>query len=89
VQFLREVENRGLGDCSTLGIKNARDWTSAGVCGHADQVAKRTGRQRNGHLASQLKTGQVASSLHQVALLVYYYKRVTFYEMIKKSHTYF
>ena len=40
VQFLREVENRGLGDCSTLGIKNARDWTSAGVCGHADQAGQ-------------------------------------------------
>ena len=48
----------------------------------------RTGQTEDWHLASQLKTDQV----HQVAMpciFSYYYKRVTFYEMIKKSHTYF
>jgi hypothetical protein len=59
------------------------------VCGHADRVtqglAKKTEER---HLASQLKTDQV----HQVAsrcFFSYYYKRVTFYGVIEKSHTYF
>ena len=87
VQFLRDVENRGLGDCSTRGIKNARDCTSVGVWSRRSGDA-RTGQTEDWHLASQLKTSQV----HQVAsrcFFSYYYKRVTFCGVIEKSHTYF
>ena len=63
--------------------KKAQDCTSAGVSSRRTSDA-RTGQAEDWHLASHMQP----SKWHQVDVHVYYYKRVTFYEMIKKSHTY-